>query len=86
MIFCLPVSLSPYLPINLFLRACALKRFGAQARLPISLSPNFFVAFPNAMPSALCPMLLLLERQLRNNIRQILTPDADIGDLVEIGT
>jgi len=34
---------------------------------------------------ALCPMLLLLERQLRNNIRQILTPDADIGDLVEIG-
>ncbi len=35
---------------------------------------------------ALCPMLLLLERQLRNYIRQVLTRNAEIGYLFKILT
>src|SRR4030043_727908 len=40
----------------------------------------------HAMLYALCPMLLLLERQLRNNVRKILTRNAEIGYLFEILT
>src|SRR4030042_5559395 len=40
----------------------------------------------HAMLYALCPMLLLLERQLRNYIRQVLTQNAEIGHLFKILT